>query len=81
MPEFLVADWRRSLQLIHMEVKPTVATRILREMSVLHDCNSSYIVGFYGSFFLDGDISIFMEYMVRVCVCRFVSLVMVPSFS
>lgn len=30
---------------------------------VLHDCNSPYIVGYYGAFFADGDISLCMEYM------------------
>jgi len=31
---------------------------------VLHECNSPYIVGFYGAFYSDGEISICMEYMV-----------------
>ena len=30
---------------------------------VLHDCNSPYIVGYYGAFQADGDISLCMEYM------------------
>jgi len=33
---------------------------------VLHECNSPYIVGFYGAFYSDGEISICMEYMVQL---------------
>ena len=38
----------------------------MRELKVLHECNSPYIVGFYGAFYNDGEISICMEYMVRI---------------
>ncbi|CAH8874965.1 unnamed protein product [Trichobilharzia szidati] len=48
---------------IHLEIKPIVKTQIIRELQVLHDCNSPYIVGYYGAFFADGDISLCMEYM------------------
>jgi mitogen-activated protein kinase kinase 1 len=44
-------------------VKPAVRNQILRELTVLHECNSPYIVGFYGAFISDGEISICMEYM------------------
>ncbi|VDL96023.1 unnamed protein product [Schistocephalus solidus] len=30
---------------------------------ILHDCTSPYIIGYYGAFFADGNISICMEYM------------------
>lgn len=48
---------------IHLEIKPAVRSQIIRELQVLHDCNSPYIVGYYGAFFADGDISLCMEYM------------------
>lgn len=32
---------------------------------LLHECNSPYIVSFYGSFYSDGEISICMEHMVK----------------
>ncbi|OON15664.1 kinase domain protein [Opisthorchis viverrini] len=48
---------------IHLEIKPKVRAQIIRELKVLHDCNSPYIVGYYGAFFADGDISLCMEYM------------------
>ena len=46
-----------------MEVKPAVRKQIIRELKVLHQCNSPFIVGFYGAFYSDGEISILMEYM------------------
>lgn len=50
-------------KLIHLEVKPAIRNQILRELTVLHECNSPYIVGFYGAFNSDGEINICMEYM------------------
>ncbi|CAI9733939.1 specificity mitogen-activated kinase kinase 1-like isoform X1 [Octopus vulgaris] len=50
-------------KLIHLEVKPSVRNQIFRELKVLHECNSPYIVGFYTAFFCDGEINICMEYM------------------
>ncbi|XP_026688350.1 dual specificity mitogen-activated protein kinase kinase dSOR1-like [Diaphorina citri] len=49
--------------LIHLEVKPTIKKQIIRELKVLHECNFAHIVGFYGAFISDQDISICMEYM------------------
>ncbi|XP_032033582.2 dual specificity mitogen-activated protein kinase kinase 2 [Hylobates moloch] len=51
------------LQLIHLEIKPAIRNQIIRELQVLHECNSPYIVGFYGAFYSDGEISICMEHM------------------
>ncbi|XP_069695827.1 dual specificity mitogen-activated protein kinase kinase dSOR1 isoform X2 [Periplaneta americana] len=50
-------------KLIHLEVKPAIKKQIIRELKVLHDCNFAHIVGFYGAFYSDGEISICMEYM------------------
>ncbi|XP_068226715.1 dual specificity mitogen-activated protein kinase kinase 1 isoform X3 [Palaemon carinicauda] len=50
-------------KLIHLEVKPAVRNQIIRELKVLHECNSPFIVGFYGAFYSEGEISICMEYM------------------
>lgn len=50
-------------KLIHLEIKLAVRNQIIRELQVLHDCNSPYIVGYYGAFYSDGEISICMEYM------------------
>ncbi|VIO96368.1 Uncharacterized protein BM_BM6799 [Brugia malayi] len=50
-------------KLVHLEVKPSVRLQILKELDVLNKCNSPYIVGFYGAFTDNNDISICMEYM------------------
>ncbi|CAF0897533.1 unnamed protein product [Adineta ricciae] len=49
--------------LIYLEVKPALKNQIIRELKVLHQCNSPYIVGFYGAFAVEAQISICMEYM------------------
>ena len=58
--------WYMYFQLIHLEIKPAVRIQIIRELKVLHECNSPFIVGFYGAFYSDGEISICMEYMVII---------------
>ncbi|CAH1724333.1 hypothetical protein AGLY_008578 [Aphis glycines] len=50
-------------KLIHLEVKPAIKKQIIRELKILHECNHAHIVGFYGAFYSDGEISICMEYM------------------
>nr|NP_001071954.1 mitogen-activated protein kinase kinase [Ciona intestinalis]BAE06544.1 mitogen-activated protein kinase kinase [Ciona intestinalis] len=50
-------------KLIHLEVKQAILNQITRELQVLHDCRSPYIVGYYGTFYSDGEISICMESM------------------
>ncbi|VDN03136.1 unnamed protein product [Thelazia callipaeda] len=50
-------------KLVHLEVKPSVRSQILKELDVLNKCSSPYIVGFYGAFTDNNDISICMEYM------------------
>ncbi|ESO06319.1 hypothetical protein HELRODRAFT_155691 [Helobdella robusta] len=57
------SDLTMARKLIHLEIKPAVRNQIIRELMVLHECNSPYIVGYYGSFYADGEISICMEYM------------------
>ncbi|RKP22358.1 kinase-like domain-containing protein [Syncephalis pseudoplumigaleata] len=48
---------------IHVETQPQVKKQILRELQVLHDCDSPYIVSFYGAFLNHGEICMCMEYM------------------
>uniref|UniRef100_A0AC35GMQ5 Protein kinase domain-containing protein n=1 Tax=Panagrolaimus sp. PS1159 TaxID=55785 RepID=A0AC35GMQ5_9BILA len=50
-------------KLVHLEVKPSVRNQILKELEILHKCNSPYIVGFYGAFHENNEISICMEFM------------------
>eukprot|EP00794_Sanderia_malayensis_P010000 gene10000-11023_t len=50
-------------KMIHLEIKPAIRNQIMRELKVLHECISPYIVGFYGYFYNAGEISLCMEYM------------------
>lgn len=50
-------------KIIHIDANPSLRKQILRELQILHDCNSRYIVSFYGAFMSDADISMCMEYM------------------
>lgn len=56
-------DMVMARKLIRLEIKPAIRNQIIRELKVLHECNSPYIVGFYGAFYNDGEISICMEHM------------------
>lgn len=51
-------------KMIRLEIKPVIRNQIIRELKILHECNSPYIVGFFGSFYAEGEINICMEYMV-----------------
>ena len=50
-------------KMIHLEVKPAIKKQIITELRILDECNSPYIVGFFGAFHSDGEINICMEYM------------------
>jgi len=50
-------------KMIHLEVKPAIKKQIITELRILDECNSPYIVGFYGAFHSDGEINICMEFM------------------
>lgn len=51
------------LQIVLIDAKPSVRKQILRELQIMHDCNSEYIISFYGAFISDPNICICMEYM------------------
>ena len=46
-----------------IDAKPEVRKQILRELQILHECRSEYIVGFYGASLSDVHIFMCMEYM------------------
>ncbi|KAI9671941.1 MAG: MAP kinase kinase (MEK) [Caeruleum heppii] len=51
-------------KVIHVEAKKEVRKQIVRELHIMHDCNSPNIVSFYGAFLNDaGDVIMCMEYM------------------
>ncbi|OQO06140.1 hypothetical protein B0A48_08728 [Cryoendolithus antarcticus] len=50
-------------KIIHVEAKKEVRKRIVRELQIMFECNSPYIVGFYGAFMNEsGDVTMCMEY-------------------
>lgn len=50
-------------KVIKIEAKSDARKRILRELQIMHDCNSPFIVGFYGAYINDNDIHVCMEHM------------------
>lgn len=51
-------------KIIHVEAKKEIRKRIVRELQIMHECNSDAIVSFYGAFLNDmGDVVMCMEYM------------------
>ncbi|KAG8625415.1 hypothetical protein KVT40_007166 [Elsinoe batatas] len=51
-------------KIIHVETKKEIRKRIVRELQIMHECNSPNIVSFYGAFLNDsGDVVMCMEYM------------------
>lgn len=51
-------------KIIHVEAKKEVRKRIVRELQIMHECKSDYIVSFYGAFMNEsGDVTMCMEYM------------------
>lgn len=49
-------------KVIHMETKQAVLKQIVRELRIMHECDSPSIIGFYGAFLKEGDVVICMEY-------------------
>ncbi|TFK34718.1 ste7-like protein [Crucibulum laeve] len=50
-------------KIVLIDAKPAVRKQILRELQIMHDCNSKYIISFYGAFLADPNICICMEFM------------------
>ena len=50
-------------KMIRLEVKQAIRKQIMTELKFLHQCNSPYIVGFYGAYSSNGEINICMENM------------------
>ncbi|KAI5897116.1 ste7-like protein [Schizophyllum commune H4-8] len=46
-----------------IDAKPAVRKQILRELQIMHDCHSKYIISFWGAFLADPNICICMECM------------------
>lgn len=50
-------------KIVLIDAKPSVRKQILRELQIMHDCNSRYIISFYGAYISDPNICICMECM------------------
>ena len=50
-------------KVIKIDAKAEARKRILRELQIMHDCNSPYIVGFHGAFMIENDVHVCMEHM------------------
>jgi mitogen-activated protein kinase kinase len=51
------------MQLILVDAKPSVRKQILRELQIMSDCSSPYIVEYYGCFPVDVHVGLVIEYM------------------
>ncbi|KAF7987003.1 hypothetical protein HWV62_89 [Athelia sp. TMB] len=49
-------------KIVLIDAKPSVRKQILRELQIMHDCHSPYIISFYGAFLSDPNICICMEF-------------------
>lgn len=50
-------------KVVLIDAKPAVRKQILRELQIMHDCRSQYIISFHGAFVADPHICLCMEYM------------------
>ncbi|KAF8333560.1 kinase [Cantharellus anzutake] len=50
-------------KVVLIDAKPVVRKQILRELQIMHHCNSKYIISFHGAYISDPHICICMEYM------------------
>lgn len=50
-------------KVVHLETKELVQSQIVRELRIMHECESPFIIGFYGTFLHEGNVVICMEYV------------------
>ncbi|BGP20116.1 hypothetical protein JCM10213_000800 [Rhodosporidiobolus nylandii] len=50
-------------KVVHIATNDTTKKQILRELQIMHDCSSPYIVSFYGAYLADPHICMCMEFM------------------
>lgn len=49
-------------KIVHLETKEVVQSQIMRELRIMHECDSPFIIEFYGTFLQEGNVVICMEY-------------------
>lgn len=47
---------------VHLEAKEVIQSQIMRELRIMHECDSPFIIEFYGTFMHEGNVVICMEY-------------------
>ncbi|CAH8459029.1 unnamed protein product [Dicrocoelium dendriticum] len=52
-----------SRKTFEFDIKTSVRAQILRDLQILWECSSPFVLDFYGAFYVDDTISICMEYM------------------
>jgi mitogen-activated protein kinase kinase len=50
-------------KIVLIDAKPSVRKQILRELQIMHDCHSKYIISFWGAFLADPNICMCIEFM------------------
>lgn len=50
-------------KVIHLDITAGQKNQIMKELEFLKECNSPYIVGYFGACHRNGEINLFMEYM------------------
>ncbi|KAJ7921927.1 kinase [Mycena leptocephala] len=50
-------------KIVLIDAKPAVRKQILRELQIMHDCHSKYIISFWGAFLADPNICMCIEFM------------------
>jgi mitogen-activated protein kinase kinase len=50
-------------KIVLIDAKSSVRKQILRELQIMHECHSEYIISFFGSFLAEPNICICMEFM------------------
>ncbi|KZV73196.1 kinase [Peniophora sp. CONT] len=50
-------------KIVLIDAKPSVRKQILRELQIMHDCHSDYIISFYGAYLSDPNICMCIEFM------------------
>ncbi|KAJ4490936.1 Pkinase-domain-containing protein [Lentinula aciculospora] len=61
--EYIPTGLIMAKKIVLIDAKPTVRKQILREIRITHSCNSRFIVSSFGSYILDPNICICMEFM------------------
>lgn len=59
----ITTDTIMAKKVVLIDAKSEVRKQILRELQILHECNSPYIVSFFGAYLAEPHICMCMEYM------------------